>query len=226
MVHDVLNDGFLEVIDPEAAPEKIGGGFDFTEGPVWHPREKTVVFSDMPGNHMRVWTEAGGVATFRKPSNMANGNAYDLEGRLVTCEHATSRVTRTGHDGGIEVLASHYEGKELNSPNDIIVASDGAIIFTDPGFGRMAYYGVERESELGFRGVYRLEAGRRRSHACSPRISTSRTASASRSTRSASGSTTPCAAISGCSMWKPAARSPPAASGRRLRAKARACPTA
>ena len=159
MVHDVRHDGFLEVVDPEAAPEKIGGGFDFTEGPVWHPREKTVVFSDMPGNHMRVWTEAGGVATFRKPSNMANGNAYDLEGRLVTCEHATSRVTRTGHDGAIEVLASHYEGKELNSPNDIIVASDGAILFTDPGFGRMAYYGVERESELGFRGVYRLEPG-------------------------------------------------------------------
>ena len=66
----------------DAAPEKIGGGFDFTEGPVWHPREKTVVFSDMPGNHMRVWTEAGGVATFRRPSDMANGNAYDLDGRL------------------------------------------------------------------------------------------------------------------------------------------------
>ncbi len=159
MVHDVLNDGFLEIIDPDTAPEQIGGGFDFTEGPVWHPRDKTVIFSDMPGNHMRVWTEAGGVRTFRRPSDMANGNAYDLEGRLVTCEHATSRVTRTGHDGRIEVLASHYDGKELNSPNDIIVASDGAIVFTDPGFGRMPYYGVERDPELDFRGVYRLEAG-------------------------------------------------------------------
>ncbi len=159
MVHDIRSDGFREVIDPAAAPEKIGGGFDFTEGPVWHPRDRTVVFSDMPGNHMRVWSEDGGVRTFRRPSDMANGNAYDPEGRLVTCEHATSRVTRTGHDGRIEVLASHYDGKELNSPNDIIAGRDGALLFTDPGFGRMAYYGVEREAELDFRGVYRLDGG-------------------------------------------------------------------
>ena len=79
MVHDVLNDGFLEVVDPEAAPEKIGGGFDFTEGPVWHPREKIVVFSDMPGNHMRVWTEASGVATL--PQAQQHGERQCLRPR-------------------------------------------------------------------------------------------------------------------------------------------------
>jgi gluconolactonase len=113
----------------------------------------------MPGNRMRRWDAATGITTFRHPSNMANGNAYDRQGRMVTCEHATSRVTRTEHGGRIEVLASHYEGKALNSPNDVIVASAGAIYFTDPTFGRMEYYGVPREPELAFRGVYRIDPG-------------------------------------------------------------------
>ena len=113
----------------------------------------------MPGNIMRKWTNEGGIEVFREPSNMANGNYYDLQGRLVTCEHSTSRVTRTEHDGSITVLATHYDDKELNSPNDIIVKSDGSIYFTDPSFGRMDYYGVEREQELDWRGVYRLSPG-------------------------------------------------------------------
>ena len=156
MAHEVLSAGFREVIDPEAPLERLGSGFDFTEGPVWHPRDRTVIFSDMPGDRMRIWSAEGDVRTFRQPSGMANGNAYDPQGRLVTCEHAASRVTRTGADGRIEVLASHYRGKELNSPNDVIVSRGGAILFTDPGFGRMDYYGVAREPELDFRGVYRL----------------------------------------------------------------------
>ena len=106
---------------------------------------------------MRKWTAAVGIQIFRQPSNMANGNFYDLQGRLISCEHATSRVTRTEHDGSITVLASHYDGKELNSPNDVIVKSDGSIYFSDPSFGRMEYYGVLREAELDVRGVYRLE---------------------------------------------------------------------
>jgi gluconolactonase len=153
---EIRDDRFRAIVGEDATVERIATGFDFTEGPIWHPRDHWLLFSDMPGNHMRRWSEKEGITTFRKPSNMANGNAFDREGRIVTCEHATSRVTRTGDDGRIEVLASHYEGKELNSPNDIVVRSDGSIWFSDPSFGRMEYYGVPREAELPFRGVYRI----------------------------------------------------------------------
>lgn len=150
---------FRSVVGDDVDLEVLGSGFDFTEGPIWHPGERHLIFSDMPGNHMRKWSAAHGIETFRKPSNMANGNAYDRQGRIVTCEHATSRVTRTEADGSITVLASHWEGKELNSPNDVIVKSDGAIYFSDPTFGRMEYYGVKRDCELDFRGVYRIAPG-------------------------------------------------------------------
>ena len=105
---------------------------------------------------MYQWSGKEGLSTFREPSQMANGNTYDREGRLLTCEHATSRVTRTERDGRIVILASHFNGKELNSPNDIVVKSDGAIYFTDPNSGRGPLYGVAREQELPFQGVYRI----------------------------------------------------------------------
>ncbi|HXH83197.1 MAG TPA: SMP-30/gluconolactonase/LRE family protein [Candidatus Tectomicrobia bacterium] len=139
-----------------AAFERLATGFLFTEGPVWHPAGRFLVFSDMPGDHMRRWSAADGISTFRKPSNMANGNTYDRQGRLLTCEHASSRVTRTEPDGRITVLASHFRGKELNSPNDIVCRSDGTIVFTDPPYGRMKFYGLERPRELDFQGVYRV----------------------------------------------------------------------
>ena len=147
---------FREVVGDDAPMERIGTGFAFTEGPVWHPVERRLVFSDMPGDHMRCWSAAGGVTTFRRPSNKANGNAYDPAGRLVTCEHATSRVTRTEPDGALTVLAARFEGRELNSPNDVVVKRDGAIYFTDPNYGRREYFGVPREQELDFQGVYRI----------------------------------------------------------------------
>ena len=153
---DVRDPRFLSIVREDATVECLATGFDFTEGPVWHPRDKFLIFSDMPGDHMRRWTPEEGISTFRKPCNMANGNAYDRQGRLVTCEHASSRVTRTEPDGTIVPLATHYEGKELNSPNDIVVRSDGAIFFTDPEFGRRQYYGVPRASQLSFRGVYMI----------------------------------------------------------------------
>ena len=106
---------------------------------------------------MRRWRPDGSIEIWRRPSNMANGNTYDGEGRVVTCEHATSRVTRTETDGSVTVLATHYGDKELNSPNDIVVKSDGSIYFTDPGFGRMDYYGRPREQQLSFQGAYRLD---------------------------------------------------------------------
>ncbi len=154
---EIRDDRFRAVIGDDVEFERLGTDFEFTEGPVWHHIEQHLIFSDMPGNEMRKWTSSDGVETFRKPSNMANGNAYDPGGRLVTCEHSTSRVTRTEPDGTITVLASEYAGKQLNSPNDIIVKRDGSIYFSDPTFGRVEYYGVPREPELSFRGVYRLD---------------------------------------------------------------------
>lgn len=153
---EIRHKTFRSVVGHDIEIERLATGFQFTEGPVWHPYEHHLVFSDMPGDCMRRWDADRGLAVFRRPSNMANGNAYDPQGRLVTCEHATSRVTRTELDGAITTLASHFEGRELNSPNDIIVKSDGAIYFTDPVFGRRQFFGVPRDQELPFQGVYRI----------------------------------------------------------------------
>ncbi len=150
-IHD---DRFRQVIGDAVSLERLGTGFEFTEGPIWHPHEKHLTFSDMPGDHMRRWYPDGRIETYRKPSNMANGSTYDAEGRMLSCEHATSRVVREEADGSLTVIASHYDGKELNSPNDIVVRKDSCIYFTDPTFGRMDYYGIERATELGYQGVY------------------------------------------------------------------------
>jgi len=144
------------IVGEEAGCEKLAEGFRFTEGPVWHAQGRFLLFSDMPGDIMRRWSAQDGVTTFRQPCNKSNGLTYDRQGRLLVCEHATSRVTRTEADGRSTVLASHWQGKELNSPNDIVCKSDGAIYFTDPTYGRMDVFGLKRELALGFRGVYRL----------------------------------------------------------------------
>ncbi|WP_424987385.1 SMP-30/gluconolactonase/LRE family protein [Microbulbifer sp. S227A] len=148
---------FAEVIGEDVVVEQLGTGFEFTEGPIWHHLERHLTFSDMPGDHMRRWDpDTGAISTFRKPSDMANGNAYDRLGRMLSCQHATSSVTRTEPDGSIVTLATHFDGKELNSPNDIVVHSDGRIYFTDPTYGRMPVFGVERACELDHRGVYSM----------------------------------------------------------------------
>ena len=146
---------FADIVAPEAACEKVAGGFLFTEGPLWDARSQSLLFSDIPGNKITRWDHRNGAQIFRQPSSMSNGLTWDRQGRLLCCEHATSRVTRTDAEGRISVVASHYEGKELNSPNDIVVRSDGGIYFSDPSFGRMEYYGVPRAEQMGFRGVYR-----------------------------------------------------------------------
>jgi gluconolactonase len=153
---------FEAVVGASVAFETLGTGFLFTEGPLWHRRDKYLLFSDMPGDHLRRWRADVGISTFRKPCFKSNGLAWDQEGRLLVCEHASSKVTRTEPDGAITTLASHYDGKELNSPNDIVVKSDGGIYFSDPTYGRNEYYGVPREPQLGFRGVYRIEQDGRR----------------------------------------------------------------
>ena len=154
--HDIRDSRLLDIVDKDAPVEQLATGFIFTEGPVWHPTQRHLIFSDMPGDHMRKWTPDGTVTTFRKPCHKANGNLYDRLGRLVTCEHSTSRVIRTESDGSMTVLATHWGDKQLNSPNDIIQAKDGSFIFTDPSYGRMDGFGLLRDPELDFRGVYRI----------------------------------------------------------------------
>jgi len=151
-----------DLIDPSAEAEQLGTGFTFTEGPIWNPSGQYLLFSDMPGDTRRRWDERDGVREVAKPSNKGNGMTLDADGRLIVCEHVTSSVVRIdpdGEGGGREVLASHYQGKELNSPNDVIVHSSGAIYFSDPTYGRMPGFGLEREQDLDFQGVYRIPPG-------------------------------------------------------------------
>lgn len=133
--------------------ELVQGGFQFLEGPVWLPASGELRFSDIPAS--RIYRmRAGAIEVFRAPSGQANGNTLDTAGRLLTCEHETRRVSRTETDGAVTSLATHYEGKRLNSPNDVVVRKDGGVYFTDPP------YGVKPEArELSFQGVYRLDAG-------------------------------------------------------------------
>jgi gluconolactonase len=159
MTHDVRRNEFTSLVDPDAPVRQIGSGFEFTEGPIWHPTEHYLLFSDMPGDVRRRWDESGGVREVMRPSNKCNGMTYDAELNLVICEHPTSSLVRLRPGGEREVLASHFEGEELNSPNDVCVRSDGSIYFTDPWFGRMPVFGLERERDLGWQGVFRVPPG-------------------------------------------------------------------
>ena len=156
----VHSEKLSRLIDQNAEVEQIATGFTFTEGPIWMS-DGSLHFSDMPGDKRRRWHPTEGVTVLRDPSNKCNGMTLDNDGNLIVCEHVTSSVVREKPDGTRETLATHWQGKELNSPNDVIVASDGSIIFTDPTYGRMAGFGLEREQELDFQGVYRLPAGSR-----------------------------------------------------------------
>jgi gluconolactonase len=159
---DVRSEELNDLVDPDVQVEQLGTGFTFTEGPIWHPGGKYLLFSDMPADTRRRWDEQDGVRVVASPSNKGNGMTIDLDGRLIVCEHVTSSVVRMDPDGsgnGREVLASHYEGKELNAPNDVVVHSDGSIYFSDPTYGRMPVFGVEREQELDFQGFYRIPPG-------------------------------------------------------------------
>jgi gluconolactonase len=157
VVHVAINSAFGGLIDLDAPVTQIATGFKFTEGPVWHPSGKYLLFSDMPGDVRRRWDAAHGVAEVRRPSNKCNGMTYDADLNLIVCEHATSLLVRERPDGRRESLASHFEGKELNSPNDVCLRSDGSIYFTDPWYGRIRGFGVERPRQLGFQGVYRVK---------------------------------------------------------------------
>jgi gluconolactonase len=161
MTHVALRSEFEELVDVYAPVGQAGTGFTFTEGPIWHPRDQFLLFSDMPADVRRRWDAKSGVREVRRPANKCNGMTYDAELNLIVCEHATSSLVRERPDGGRDILASHFDGRELNSPNDVCVRSDGSIYFSDPWYGRMPVYGVERRRELGFQGVYRVRPGAR-----------------------------------------------------------------
>ena len=122
------------IVAPGAAVKRLGTGMAFTEGPVWIPARKMLVFSDIPNSMQMQWTAAGGVKPFRKVAQ-SNGNLLDLQGRLLSCQHAGRNVIRSAADGGLTVLADKFEGKKLNSPNDLAIRADGSIWFTDPSYG-------------------------------------------------------------------------------------------
>jgi gluconolactonase len=145
------------LVDENAEVEQIATGFTFTEGPIWMA-DGSLHFSDMPADKRRRWHPDEGVTVLRDPSNKCNGMTRDNDGNLIVCEHVTSSVVRERPDGTRETLATHWGDKELNSPNDVIVARDGSILFTDPTYGRMPGFGLEREQDLDFQGVYRLPA--------------------------------------------------------------------
>jgi gluconolactonase len=159
MTHTTLRPEFETLIDPYAPVGQLGTGFTFTEGPIWHPVGHYLLFSDMPADVRRRWDATRGVAEVKRPANKCNGMTYDAELNLIVCEHATSSLIRERPDGRREVLASHFERQELNSPNDVCVHSSGAIYFSDPWYGRMPVFGVERPRQLGFQGVYRVPSG-------------------------------------------------------------------
>ncbi len=166
MFGEIEGTGF-EVIDPEfeaclighARVERLWTGARWSEGPVWFAAGRYLLWSDIPNNRMLRWDETdGSVSVFRAPSSNSNGHTVDRQGRLVSCEHLTRRVTRTELDGTVTVLADSVDGRRLNSPNDVVVKSDGSVWFTDPTYGiLMDYEGDRADSQIGACHVYRID---------------------------------------------------------------------
>ncbi len=167
MFYGEVDGARLEVIDPRfdscfvghARVERLWTGSRWAEGPAWFAAGRYLVFSDIPNNRMMRFDETdGSVSVFRAPSNNSNGNTVDAQGRLVSCEHLTRRVTRTEVDGRVTVIADRIDGKRLNSPNDVVVRSDGSIWFTDPDYGILSdYEGDAAPGEIGACHVYRVD---------------------------------------------------------------------
>ncbi|MSR83390.1 MAG: SMP-30/gluconolactonase/LRE family protein [Candidatus Latescibacteria bacterium] len=153
---EVLSKKVLDLIPADAKVERLATGMQFTEGPVWNARGGFLVFSDIPADQMKRWSPIDGLTDYRVPSGKSNGLTYDRQGRLLACEHANRRVTRAEADGSISIIASHYQGKRLNSPNDVIVKSDGSIYFSDPPYGLGEAFSEPAEQEQPGNGVYRL----------------------------------------------------------------------
>jgi len=140
------------IVSETSEVKRIATGFQFTEGPVWSAQEGFLLFSDIPANKILKWSPDGGVSVFREPSGNSNGLTYDTDGRLIICEHGNRRISRIEKDGAHTVLADRFHGKRLNSPNDVVVRSDGMIFFTDPPYGI-----TPEEKELPFNAAFRLD---------------------------------------------------------------------
>jgi gluconolactonase len=155
----VLDERFRRLVFGNVHVEVLATGCRWSEGPAWFAAGRYLVWSDIPNNRMMRWDDTdGSVSVFRQPADNSNGNTVDRQGRLVTCHHRTRRVCRTEHDGSITVLADHWQGKRFNSPNDLVVKSDGSIWFTDPSYGIDSdYEGDAAESEIGACHVYRID---------------------------------------------------------------------
>ena len=151
-----MNSELMRIVPETAQIERLATGFQFTEGPVWNSSGGYLLFSDIPGNRIIKYTPGEGISDFRVPSGKSNGLTFDREGRLVACEHQNRRVSVTQKDGTVTTVASHYKGKKLNSPNDVVVKSDGSVYFTDPPYGLNPVFGSLGSQELPFFGVYRL----------------------------------------------------------------------
>lgn len=156
---EILDDRFRACIDDSAQVEKLWEGSVWAEGPAWFEAGRYLVWSDIPNDRMLRFDETtGSVGEFRRPAAYTNGHTVDRQGRLVSCEHGNRRVTRTEHDGSITVLADRYDGKRLNSPNDVVVRSDGSVWFSDPSYGIDSdHEGHKADSEIGACHVYRAE---------------------------------------------------------------------
>ena len=152
---------FDRLVPGEATLELLADGTIWGEGPVYLPDADAVLWTDLPNDRVLRWSAVDGVRDFYRPSDVANGQTLDLDGRVLACEHATRRISRHEPDGSRTTVVDRYEGKRLNSPNDLIVASDGAIWFTDPPLGILDdVYGRKAESELGYSYIFRLDRAR------------------------------------------------------------------
>ena len=149
---------FLDLFPAGAALTKLATGFIWAEGPVWFSELNELRFSDIPNNRMMRWSPVTGLSVFRQPSQRTNGHTRDSEGNMISCEHGGRCVSRTYLDGRYEMIVSHWNGKRLNSPNDVVVKSDGTIWFTDPPYGIISNHeGIKADSEIGNNNVYRFD---------------------------------------------------------------------
>ncbi|WP_246832374.1 SMP-30/gluconolactonase/LRE family protein [Thalassospira sp. MCCC 1A03138] len=156
--YQIIDPRFRDLVLANVRLRKLSGGHLWTEGPVWFPAHQCLLFSDIPNQKIYRWMCDGSVNVFRDHSDFANGNTTDLNGRLVTCQHGTRSVTRTEHNGSVTTLVEEFEGHRLNSPNDVVVKSDGSIWFTDPTYGILSNYeGYKAVSEQKYNNVFRLD---------------------------------------------------------------------
>ena len=157
---EIFSNQMMDLIEREVQIQHVASGCEFTEGPIWHPRDHHLLFSDVPGNLRLQYSLDGTTQEVRNPSNKRNGMTYDCNLNLLVCEHLSSSVVLESEGRHREVLASHFEGQQLNSPNDVCIRSDGLIYYSDPAYGRIPWSGEEHNQDLDFQSAFRINAKR------------------------------------------------------------------